>query len=66
MAKRKSDDIKLFIANLLNVEHDAHAQLVATLRDTIGKTQEFEDTLKVLTQIHEAKIELLDKIYKEI
>ena len=66
MSKRKSEEIKLFVANLLNDEQDAHAKLVAELRDIIGKTQEFEDTLKVLTQIYEAKVELLEKIYKEM
>lgn len=66
MAKRKSEEIKLFVANLLNDEQDAHAKLIAELRAIIGKTQEFEDTLKVLTQIYEAKVELLEKIYKEM
>ncbi|KKN11742.1 hypothetical protein LCGC14_1023450 [marine sediment metagenome] len=66
MSKRKSEEMKLFVANLLNDEQDAHAKLVAELRDIIGKTQEFEDTLKVLTQIYEAKVELLEKIYKEM
>lgn len=69
MAKRqnsKIEEIKLFVAGLLNDEQDAYSKLVATLRANIGKTKEFEDTLKVLTQIYEAKADLLEKIYKEI
>ena len=66
MASRKNNELKLFVVNLLNDEQDVHSKLVSDLRARIGKTKEFDDALKVLTQIYDAKVELLEKIYKEM
>ena len=67
MVKRdKVDEAKYFVSRLINEEQNAHAKLLADLKAAIGKTREFEDAAKVLSQIYEAKIELLEKIYKEL
>lgn len=63
---KELEHIHLYVANLMNDEQNAHAKLITTLRAVSGKTHEFDDMLKVLTQVYEAKIELLEKIYKEI
>ena len=63
---KELNEIDLFVSNLFNTEQDAYSKLVAQLRAAMGKTKEFEDTLKVLTQIYEAKVELLNKIHDKI
>jgi hypothetical protein len=60
------EEIKLFIAELMNEEQASHSKLVNDLRSRIGDTREFDDTLKVLTQIYNAKSKLLEKIYQEM
>jgi len=66
MSLKSLNDIKLFVSSLMTEIQDEHSKLVSSLREKIGQTKEFEDTLKVLSQIYDAKIGLLDKIYKEI
>ncbi len=65
---RKNDveQIRMFIASLITDEQNAHAKLIAALRNQIGGTTQFDDTLKTLTKIYEAKIEVLEKIYKKV
>jgi hypothetical protein len=57
------NDLKLFVAQMMTEENDKHSKLIADLRNEIEDTQEFENTLKVLSRIHKAKIETLEKIY---
>lgn len=64
--KNKLEELKYFVSKMINDEQNTHSLLIANLRASIGKTREFEDAVKVLNQVYEAKIELLEKIYKEI
>lgn len=68
MTKRSSDleQVRLFVANLLNEEQNAHSKLISALQAVAGKTREYEDIVKVLTEIYDAKIEVLEKIYRKI
>ncbi|KKL82228.1 hypothetical protein LCGC14_1986860 [marine sediment metagenome] len=65
---RKNDveQIRMFVASLITDEQNAHSKLIAALRDQIGGTTQFDDTLKVLTRVYEVKIEILEKIYKKV
>lgn len=56
-------DVKLFIAELMNEENDKYSILLLNLRDEIGDTEEFNRTQKILLQVHNAKIKILEKIY---
>jgi len=60
------EQVKLFVASLLNEVQNEHAKLLAQLKTVMGKTKEFEDTAKVLSQIYDAKIEMLNKVYDKI
>lgn len=64
--KDEIECIKLFISSLMNEVQNDHSKLLATLKQTIGKTKEFEDTMKILIQIYDSKIELLNHIYNKI
>jgi len=69
MTKRNNkelEEVRLFVASLFNTEQDAYSKLVAQLKAAMGKTKEFDDALRVLTQIYESKVELLNKIYDKI
>jgi chromosome condensin MukBEF ATPase and DNA-binding subunit MukB len=69
MSKQKNNEIgkiKLFISHLMNDEQDAHSELIAKLHAVAGKTKEYNDIYAVLTQIYDAKMEILNKIYKEM
>ena len=69
MTKRNNkqlEEVSLFVASLFNTEQDEYSKLVARLKAALGKTKEFDDALRVLTQIYEAKVELLNKIYDKI
>ena len=63
---KELEQIKLFVANLMNTEQSNHSKLVNDLQKVAGKTKEFDEMLKVLTQIYEAKADILEKIYNEI
>ena len=57
------NDLKLFVAQMMTEENDKYAKLISDLRNEIGDTQEFEDTLRILSIVHKTKIETLEKIY---
>lgn len=64
--KTDIEKIKLLISSMMNEEQDNYSKLIIELRNAIGKTREFEDTAKILAQIYEAKLAILEKIYKEL
>ena len=66
MSQKSLKDIKLFVSNLMNEIQNEHSILVASLKKQISGTKEFDDAAAVLTRLFDAKIELLDKIYKEM
>jgi len=66
MSQKSLNDIKLFVSSLMTATQDEHSKLISSLREKIGQTKEFDDAFRVLSQIYDSKIELLDKIYKEI
>ena len=66
MAKRNNEEIKLFITRLMEEEQDTHSGLIVELGKSVGLTEEFVATSKVLKQVHSAKMDLLERIYKEL
>lgn len=64
--KNKLEDIKYFVSKLITEQQNEYSALLASLRSAIGKTREFDDASKVLSQVYEAKIELLEQIYREL
>lgn len=66
MSQKSLNDIKIFVANLLIEIQDDHSKLMNSLQAEVGKTAEFDTVSKVLKQIFEAKVNLLEKIYKEL
>jgi len=66
--KRNSEleELKLFITGLMNEEQSSHSKLINELRLRLGDTREFDDALKVLTQIYNVKNKLLERIYQEM
>lgn len=64
--KNKLEDIKYFVSKLITEQQNEYSALLASLRGAIGKTREFDDASKVLSQVYEAKIELLEQIYREL
>ena len=69
MANRKNNDteaVRLYILELINEEQSKHSRLVADIKLVIGGTKEFDDTVRVLNQIYDAKNKLLQRILNEI
>lgn len=64
--KNKLEDLKYFVSKLITEQQNEHSVLIASLREAIGKTKGFDDTVSVLNQVYSAKIELLQLIYKEM
>lgn len=67
MVKRNSEieQVRMFVASLLNDEQKAHAKLLAALKAQIGNTPEYDATARVLTRVYEAKKEVLEKVYRK-
>ena len=69
MTKRKNNEleqIKFFVAELINKEQDKHSKLIADLRQDLDGSDEFDKTVKILAKVYEAKIKMLEKVYKKI
>lgn len=67
MAKNKEiDELRLFVATMLNSEQDKHSKLLADLHSAIGNTKEYIEASKVISQVYEAKITTLEKILDKI
>lgn len=63
----KKSDILHYIAKVINEEQANFSQLKADMiRSGLIKTKSGQESLEILTTIHEAKREMLDKLYKEI
>lgn len=65
MPKKTQEDIRLLVARLLNEENDDYAQLVKIL-DFASDLTSTQQLLETLSFAHKAKIELLERLYKEI
>lgn len=69
MTNQKSDkleELRLFVANLMNEEQDKHSDLINRLKVALADTREWEDTYQVLHKIQNEKVKLLEKIYDKI
>jgi len=64
--KIELEEIKRYVAELMNVEQTKHANMVRDLFDVVGGLDEYENMKKILVKIYDAKIEVLDKIYNKI
>lgn len=63
---RELEEVKLFVASLLNEEQDLHSKLLADLKSRVGNTKQCQDLIEVLTKIFEGKTKVLEKVYKKI
>lgn len=50
----------------MNEKQDKHSRLVENLRAEIGNTKEFDDIVRLLTKIYEAKINTLEEVLREL
>ena len=68
MANEKHDleKIKLFITKLINEEQDKHSELLEMLKSRIDDTAEFDNTVRVLNKVHDARVEQLNKVYEKV
>lgn len=60
------EKIKLFVTKLMNEEQDLHSKLIADLQKSIGNITQCEDIVSILTNRLEAKMEVLNKIFKRL
>jgi hypothetical protein len=63
---KELEQLKLFLSNLMIRTQDEHAKLLSMMKKSIGKTIAFEDVSKILSQVYDAKIEIMELIYEEI
>jgi hypothetical protein len=69
MVKKSSteiEEVKLFIATLINEEQDKHANLLSALRLMIGNTNECYNVEALLGKMYAAKHEVLEKVMKKV
>jgi len=59
------DEFKLFLAQSINDENDAHAKLINSIGTEVGNTSAGTETLKILSAVYKAKIDILHKIFAE-
>ena len=62
--ENKLEELKLFVSRLMNEEQEKHAKKVESLSTEIS-IEVVAETIKTLTIIHNAKMDLLDRVYKE-
>ena len=67
MTKQKEslEELKLFVAKLMNEEQDKHARVVESLRNALGSDLG-QDATKIINEIYKAKVEILNKVYDKI
>jgi hypothetical protein len=65
MPKKSAEDIRLIVAQMLNEENDSYSHLIKSLNiyAHLTATQQLIETLNFA---HKAKVELLERLYKEI
>ena len=68
MVKKSSEieEIKQFIAELMNEEQDRYSKLCLDLNHSLGGTKVGQDAENVLEKIFNEKTRLLDKIFKKV
>jgi predicted DNA-binding protein YlxM (UPF0122 family) len=69
MSKKKNDgldEIKLFIAHMLTEEQSVHSRLIEDLSNRISGTTEYEEALKILTKVYDARRDILEKLFKKV
>ena len=57
---------KLYVTARMNELQDEHSKLITALQARIGQTKECDDAIRVLSQVYDAQIALLDEVYKEL
>lgn len=68
MVKKISEieQIKLFVAQLINDEQSKYSDLVRLLNANMSNSHLSKDILELLRLIYEAKDEVLQKVYRKI
>lgn len=62
----KLEKLKYIISKMITDEQAEHSLLISNMRQRIGKTKEFEDSIKVLSQVHDHRAKILEEIYSII
>jgi hypothetical protein len=60
------EELKLFVAHLLNEEQDSHSKLLSDIKEKAGNIKSSQELIEVLTKIYEGKVDTLNKIFKKI
>ena len=63
---KELEQIRLYVAQLMNDEQNIHSKLIGDLSRAAGSTIECHKMTELLTRLYDAKIEVLEKVYKEI
>ncbi len=67
MSKKENlEELKLFVSKLMNEEQEQHSKRIQPFIENKMGLIAVEETIKVLTHIYNAKMEMLEKVYKEI
>ena len=65
MPKKTTEEIRLIVAQMLNDENDSYSRLIKGLNFCSGLTST-QQLIETLTFAHKAKVELLERLYKDI
>jgi hypothetical protein len=66
MQKSKLEKLRLIVSQMINDEQNEHSKLLDVLKKRIGQTDVYLEVEKVLDEIHDAKDEVLRKVYQHI
>lgn len=66
MSQKSLDEIKLLIAQKMNETRDEYQKLIKNLDIEIGNTEVGKQAGEMLKSILDAKMELLEELFKEI
>jgi hypothetical protein len=70
MASKKNNGdteaVRLYITETMNKEQQEHSKLLLQLEAALGGTREYDEAVKVLTKIYDAKSRLLTRIFNDI
>lgn len=61
----QSEEIRLYIADLINQENEQYSNLVQSLR-SVADLDPTKRLLEIISFAHKAKIDLLEKIFKNL
>ena len=66
MQKSKLEKLRLIVSQMINDEQNEHSKLLDMLKKRIGQTDVYFEVEKILDEIHDAKDNVLRKVYQHI